>query len=311
MNIHANATTCPNSRELLASRVIEQGWSYARAAEAAGVSKRTVAKWVARRRRGESMADRSSAPRRVPSRTPAQKVEAIERLRRLRMTAAEIAEILGIALRQRGVTTSTEELRSLATASAGFSGAELDAAISAASYRGAITVASVSGELAATVPLAHARAPEIAALRSRTVREVAADDYPVVLKVWSKRHRDLSRARNQVACRLHAVLCDLVPGGHSKEITAGQAARIGEQITPSGAVALARAELAAEFLEDMRRLDAQLRGTRKKLAAAVKVSGTTLTVEFSDGDTRVIRRTTTQPVRSIKGQRPRTATSVS
>ena len=26
MNIHANATTCPNSRELLASRVIEQGW---------------------------------------------------------------------------------------------------------------------------------------------------------------------------------------------------------------------------------------------------------------------------------------------
>ena len=44
------------------------------------------------------MADRSSAPRRVPSRTPAQKVEAIERLRRLRMTAAEIAEILGIAL---------------------------------------------------------------------------------------------------------------------------------------------------------------------------------------------------------------------
>src|SRR4249919_458262 len=98
MNLHANATTCPNSRELLARRVIEEGWSHARAAEAAGVSKRTVAKWVARRRRGESMADRSSAPRRVPSRTPAQRVEAIERLRRLRMTAAEIAEILGMAL---------------------------------------------------------------------------------------------------------------------------------------------------------------------------------------------------------------------
>ena len=53
MNLHANATTCPNSRELLARRVIEQGWSYARAAEATGVSRRTVAKWVARRRRGE------------------------------------------------------------------------------------------------------------------------------------------------------------------------------------------------------------------------------------------------------------------
>jgi len=41
------------------------------------------------------------------------------------------------------------------------------------------------------------------------------------------------------------------------------------------------------------------------------VSATTLAIEFADGDTRVIRRTTTQPVRSIKGQRPRTATSVS
>jgi transposase InsO family protein len=98
MNLHANAKTCPNSRELLARRVIDQGWSHARAAEAAGVSKRTAAKWVARRRRGESMADRSSAPRRVPSRTPADRIEAIELLRRLRMTAAEIAEILGMAL---------------------------------------------------------------------------------------------------------------------------------------------------------------------------------------------------------------------
>ena len=43
----------------------------------------------------------------------------------------------------------------------------------------------------------------------------------------------------------------------------------------------------------------------------VHVSDTTLAIEFADGDTRVIRRTTTQPVRSIKGQRPRTATPLS
>ena len=34
-----------------------------------------------------------------------------------------------------------------------------------------------------------------------------------VLEVSSKRHRDLGRLRAQVACRLHAVLCELVPGG--------------------------------------------------------------------------------------------------
>src|SRR4029077_18093384 len=103
------------------------------------------------------------------------------------------------------------------------------------------------------------------------------------LKVWSKRHRDLGRTRNQVACRLHAVLCDLVPGGHPKEISAAQAARILEQAAPSGAVARARAELAAEFLAALRRPGAQLRDTRKKLAAAVKASGTTLTQVFGVG----------------------------
>ena len=128
-----------------------------------------------------------------------------------------------------------------------------------------------------------ARSVAVAALRSTTARPVMAEDYPAVLKVWSKRHRDLARLRNQVACRLHAVLCDLVPGGHPKEISAAQAARILDQASPSGAVDRARAELAAEFLEDMRHLDAQLRDTRKKLAAAVRASGTTLIEVFGVG----------------------------
>jgi transposase len=123
----------------------------------------------------------------------------------------------------------------------------------------------------------------VAALRSRSSREVAADDHAAVLKLWSKRHRDLARNRNQFACRLHAVLCDLVPGGHPGEISAAQAARILESAAPSGAVALARAELAAEFLADLRHLDAQLRDTRKKLTAAVRASRTTLTEVFGVG----------------------------
>jgi hypothetical protein len=41
----------------------------------------------------------------------------------------------------------------------------------------------------------------------------------------------------------------------------------------------------------------------------VLVSDMTLAIELSDGDTRVIRRTTTKPVRGINGQQPRTATS--
>jgi transposase len=104
-----------------------------------------------------------------------------------------------------------------------------------------------------------------------------------VLKLWSKRHRDLGRTRTQVACRLHAVLCELVPGGIAKEITAAQASNVLEEIEPSGAVQTARCELAAEFTGDLRRIDAQMRDTKKRLTAAVRASGTTVTDVFGVG----------------------------
>ncbi len=66
-------------------------------------------------------------------------------------------------------------------------------------------------------------------------------------------------------------------------IRAAAAARVLEQATPSGAVQQARHELAGEFLADLRRIDAQLRETRKKLAAAVRASGTTVTGVFGVG----------------------------
>jgi transposase len=122
-----------------------------------------------------------------------------------------------------------------------------------------------------------ARSVAVAALRSKGRQEVTADGHAVVLKVRAKRHRDLSRTRNQVVCRLHAVLCELIPGGVPDEITAGLAARILEQVVPAGAVAQARCELAAELLDDIRHLDAQRREVKTKLAAAVTASGTSLT----------------------------------
>jgi transposase len=112
---------------------------------------------------------------------------------------------------------------------------------------------------------------------------VAADDHAAVLKIWAKRHRDLARSRNQVACRLHAVLCELVPGGVAGEITAGRAARFLDQVTPQTAAAAARRDLATEFLADLRRLDGQRRECATKLATAVRASGTSVTGLFGVG----------------------------
>jgi transposase InsO family protein len=100
MKVHANAPLGPKGRLTMVGRVVEQGWSLAAAAAAAGVSERTCSKWLARyRAEGEAgLLDRSSAPRSVPHRTPDELVEVIVLLRRLRMTGAEIAFCLSMAL---------------------------------------------------------------------------------------------------------------------------------------------------------------------------------------------------------------------
>src|SRR5215211_5897388 len=99
MELHGSAELSLNGRRRLASRVVEEGWTLTQAAEAAEVSVRTAGKW-ARRYRAEGEAgllDRSSAPVRVWNRTSEERIEAIAALRRLRMTAAQIAAVLRMA----------------------------------------------------------------------------------------------------------------------------------------------------------------------------------------------------------------------
>ena len=99
MNVHKNARLTPVGRALMISRIEQQGWSVARAAEASGVSRRTASKWLGRHRRGgeRRLHDRSSAPRRCPRKVPADLMEQIQALRRRRMTGPAIAQALGLA----------------------------------------------------------------------------------------------------------------------------------------------------------------------------------------------------------------------
>jgi transposase InsO family protein len=99
MDLHANAALSWSGRRELARRVVDQGWTLRAAAEAAGVSLRCARKWVGRYRAGDRLLlDRSSAPARVANRTSGERLAAIVQLRRLRMTAAEIAETLSMPL---------------------------------------------------------------------------------------------------------------------------------------------------------------------------------------------------------------------
>lgn len=89
MNAHKNARTTPYIRELMAQRR-QEGWSIAEIGEAAGVSARTVYKWLAR----DCAENRPCRARRVANRLAEPLIAEIARLRRGRMTGAAIARRL-------------------------------------------------------------------------------------------------------------------------------------------------------------------------------------------------------------------------
>jgi transposase len=123
----------------------------------------------------------------------------------------------------------------------------------------------------------------IAALRSPSPKQVSVEDHAAVMKLWARRHRNLSSTRTQIACRLHAVLCELVAGGVPDEIQAAKAASLLAEVEPDSAVAAARVELAEELLDDLRRVDNQIKESKKRLEQVVAASGTTVTDIFGVG----------------------------
>ena len=100
MDLHANAVLTVRQRQRVCD-LVASGATITAAALVVGCSRQTASKWVNRRRRGESLGDRSSRPQRSPRRTPAVLELAILRAR------AELGEgphVIGWAL---GLAAST------------------------------------------------------------------------------------------------------------------------------------------------------------------------------------------------------------
>ena len=79
-------------------------------------------------------------------------------------------------------------------------------------------------------------------------------------------------AKNRAACRLHAIVADLVAGGIGNEVVVSQAETLLASVEASSVVQRQRLELASEALADVRRLE-----------VAVAASGTTLVDIFGVG----------------------------
>jgi len=81
---HRRARLTPFGRLLLVTRILEEGWSVAAAAESMGISRATAHRWLRRfREEGPSgLEDRSSAPHRCPHALAPREVRRIVRGRR-------------------------------------------------------------------------------------------------------------------------------------------------------------------------------------------------------------------------------------
>jgi transposase InsO family protein len=111
---HGSSRLTPRGRRLLVDRVLVQGWAAVRVAEAAGVSRASVYKWVRRfQMEGEAgLQDRSSRPHRSPRQVPPHEEQRILGLRRgMRKGPNRLAPLVGrpastvyAVLRRRGVS---------------------------------------------------------------------------------------------------------------------------------------------------------------------------------------------------------------
>lgn len=122
-----------------------------------------------------------------------------------------------------------------------------------------------------------ARSIGIAALRAPRLASVRAADHATVLRLLAKRNTQLGGSRTRTACRLHALLAELIEGGTSRKLKADQAEELLDSIAPATPAEAARVDIAREHLDDLRRLDGQLEVSHRRIKDAVLASGTTVT----------------------------------
>jgi transposase len=128
-----------------------------------------------------------------------------------------------------------------------------------------------------------ARAAAIVALRHNALRVVTPVDHTAVLRLLTDRHHDLTALRTQAVCRLHAVLCTMVPGGAKRGLSAARAAQILRGFRPVELIDIERRRVAMDLIGDVRRFDSQLEAINDRIVTAIAATGTSVCDIFGIG----------------------------
>jgi transposase len=123
----------------------------------------------------------------------------------------------------------------------------------------------------------------MAARSVSSLRQVGVEDQAVVLHLLTRRRQDLVAARTQTINRLHRLLMDLVPGGARRNLTAKRAAALLAAVTPAGAPAVTRWQLASELVADVRHLEQQIAAIEARIKTVVAQANTSLVELFGVG----------------------------
>lgn len=114
------------------------------------------------------------------------------------------------------------------------------------------------------------------ALRHDGLRHVTAEDQTTILRLLTERRDDLAHERTRILNRLHGLLRDLVPGGAAHGLSADKVAGLLRTVRPTTATQSCRRDLARELLNDLRRVDRQLKANKTQQREALAATGSTL-----------------------------------
>ena len=122
------------------------------------------------------------------------------------------------------------------------------------------------------------RSAAIVAWRTPALNAVTGEDeHRVVLRLLADRYHQLTAQRTRTICRLHALLCLLIEGGTSRNLSANRAEKLLSGLGNGDAVTTERVTTAQQFLAEIRSLDLARAETPKRSAAALEASATTVT----------------------------------
>jgi transposase len=123
-----------------------------------------------------------------------------------------------------------------------------------------------------------ARSAAIVAWRNPTLNVIVTNDEDrVVCRLLADRDHQITAQRTRTICRLHALLCLLVEGGTRRALTTAKAADVLHSVSIDSAVTAERVATARQMLDEIAVLDQARLDVRRRTAAVVVGSRTTLT----------------------------------